>query len=858
MPRRHTAATIALIAAAGALQAAPASAVPRPFLDVRDRPAAPRVATGVRPLTRPSAGTPAEIATRFVRRGGGALRLGAAGAAALREVRRTAIPGGGTLVAYRRYAGDIPSFDGGVRVLVAYDGSVLGAIGTPERDPGLDATSPRLTPGEAMRRLMADVGVRRPMTVVRGPDGPRGETAFATGESAALVAFGGRLAWQLDYRAEPLAHYAAVVDATTGAVLYRANRVKSAANDALVWEQYPGAPNGGSAALRDLTPYLSPGATDLSGPFAHAWSDVNDNDSGTVTPDDHIVPLDAPDPGEAVTRTGTGASFAFPFAEFAQPAGACQVVRKCSWDFDTANSWQTNRRQNAVQAFYYVNRFRERLAAAPISFSAADGDFRDGDRVLVNTDDGAAGPGGRPNSQHTDNAYMDTPPDGRSPTMAMFLFFNDGDFRDVNGGDDAAIVYHEFTHGLSSRLVTVAPGGEQALNGPQPGAMGEGWSDFYAKDMLVGQFPADDTAAPGEVDMGEYIDSVPNSIRTQPLDCPVGASAPACPGTATAGSGGYTYGDFGRVAPGPEVHADGEIWAETMWDLRAAVGSEVTRAIVTQGMRLSPPEPTFLEERDAILLADRQLFPQGDHSGAIWAVFGARGMGADASSPTATTALEGFKRPPTAALAITPSPAVRGQTVTLDASASSDPDGSVASLDFDLDGDGANDVSGTTARTQTFAYPAAGTFHPVATVHDDEGRTDTASSTVEVVEPAPPAPAVGPPAAVRRAPLITLRRTGTRGRIRLTVRCDAACSGTARLTITRKLARRLGLGATRRVGRLRIRLARAGTRTFTVRLSRATRRSMRRAGVRRLSVRVSAAVTDSGRRRTARYRRCAC
>jgi hypothetical protein len=39
---------------------------------------------------------------------------------------------------------------------------------------------------------------------------------------------------------------------------------------------------------------------------------------------------------------------------------------------------------------------------------------------------------------------MDTPPDGTSPTMAMFLFFNNGDFRDVNGGDDAAIVYHEY------------------------------------------------------------------------------------------------------------------------------------------------------------------------------------------------------------------------------------------------------------------------------------------------------------------------------------------------------------------------------------------------------------------------------
>ena len=32
-------------------------------------------------------------------------------------------------------------------------------------------------------------------------------------------------------------------------------------------------------------------------------------------------------------------------------------------------------------------------------------------------------------------------------------------FRDVNGGDDAAIVYHEYTHGLSNRLVTDADGG---------------------------------------------------------------------------------------------------------------------------------------------------------------------------------------------------------------------------------------------------------------------------------------------------------------------------------------------------------------------------------------------------------------
>ena len=40
---------------------------------------------------------------------------------------------------------------------------------------------------------------------------------------------------------------------------------------------------------------------------------------------------------------------------------------------------------------------------------------------------------------------------------------------------------------------------------------------------------------------------------------------PRAPG---AGPGGYTYGDFGKIAGGPEVHADGEIWLETLWDLR--------------------------------------------------------------------------------------------------------------------------------------------------------------------------------------------------------------------------------------------------------------------------------------------------
>ena len=145
--------------------------------------------------------------------------------------------------------------------------------------------------------------------------------------------------------------------------------------------------------------------------------------------------------------------------------------------------------------------------------------------------------------------------------------------------------------------------------------------------------------------MGEYTDSGRDMIRTQALDCPVGGAAAACPGSGGAGAAA-TLRRLRQGRRGARGHADGEIWAETLWDLRAArrLGARAA-GIVTDGMRLSPPEPSFLDVRDAILLADRQLFPQGDHSEAIWAVFGTRGMGADASSPTATTALEGFQAP---------------------------------------------------------------------------------------------------------------------------------------------------------------------------------------------------------------------
>src|SRR5256885_15197739 len=114
------------------------------------------------------------------------------------------------------------------------------------------------------------------------------------------------------------------------------------------------------------------------------------------------------------------------------------------------------------------------------------------------------------------------------------------DFPPTNGSDEADIVYHEYTHGLSNRLVVDALG-NSTLGGGQAGSMGEAWSDWYAMDFLNNLGVQPDTAAPGEVRIGNYVGGGADLIRSHPMDCPVGSTSPKCPCFPdTVGPGGVT------------------------------------------------------------------------------------------------------------------------------------------------------------------------------------------------------------------------------------------------------------------------------------------------------------------------------
>jgi hypothetical protein len=342
-------------------------------------------------------------------------------------------------------------------------------------------------------------------------------------------------------------------------------------------------------------------------------------------------------------------------------ANACSPEFPCTWRAGAPFSWQGNVAADAEQVYHFLNAFHDHLLAAPIGFTEAAGNFqvanssgqgRDGDPVVANVLDGAdtrANKPGLPDGNHVYNANMFTPPDGSPPLMQMYLFpsIPGAGIPSTTGGDDASVVYHEYTHGLSNRLVTFADGGG-AVNSAQAAAMGEAWSDFYAMDFLVSQgFEVDGSGA--DVIVGRYVGGGrPDFIRFEPIDCKVNVSDPSCPGGFSSGAGGYTYGDFGHVATGPEVHSDGEIWAQTLWDLRSALGSTTTLTLVTRGMELTPPEPSFLDARNAILEADQVAFG-GAHTDQLWQIFARRGMGffAIAINGGDVAPVEDFSTPPT-------------------------------------------------------------------------------------------------------------------------------------------------------------------------------------------------------------------
>ena len=541
-------------------------------------------------LTGPSTASATAVALGYVRAHADVFGLSAADLARLVPARDYVDIEGIHHLAFVQQVGGVPLFGNGLQANVTRDGRLVNVTGSPV--PGLRA------PATLRAGLSVDAAIR-----LAKKDVGETQVAPARGDTGKPVLFhtagGTRRAIQTVTMSAATPSLD-VIDAETGRVLYRdllgadlaTSRTHAAARKdrADVFEYYPGAKgSGGRTRTVSLNRpgWLPKGSVVLFGNNVHTYSDVNDNNVA--------------DAAEEVSPVG-GTGYRFPVVR-TKVAGEPCTVWVCTWDPGKSFSWQKNDERTATQNFYFINRWHDYLARAPIGFTEAAGNFQQvnasgrgkgGDPVHNESLDGADTQDGVPDLSHIDNANFATPPDGQAPTMQMYLWHVPGaspaqdPFIPTMGSDEADIVYHEYTHGLSHRLVTDADN-NPALDSVQGGSMGEAWSDWYALDYLVNQGRIKDTRKAGDINLGLYV-GAGHGIRTEAMDCPVGSTAAACPGTRGTSPGGYTYGDFGRIfdATG-DVHAAGEIWAQTLWDLRASLGPRLTESLVTRGMELSPP-----------------------------------------------------------------------------------------------------------------------------------------------------------------------------------------------------------------------------------------------------------------------------
>lgn len=318
---------------------------------------------------------------------------------------------------------------------------------------------------------------------------------------------------------------------------------------------------------------------------------------------------------------------------------------------------------SVVQLFYWCNWMHDQLYE--LGFTEAAGNFQkdnlgrggqDNDAVIADAQDGSG----------VNNANFTPTEDGEAPRIQMYIF--DGPTPKRDGSFDAEIVLHEYTHGLSTRLV----GGGLGISQLQPAGMGEGWSDFYALALLTQPGEDPDAVYPmsgyATYQFSGLTENYYFGIRRYPY-CTDMTKNPLTlkdidpnqidPHVSVPISPIHPFSPFFAN----EVHYAGEVWCVTLWEARANLvkkygvmqGNRLILQLVTDGMKLSPPNPTFLEARDAILQADL-LNNSGANWLDLWTAFAKRGMGFSAWVPTAdsTTAIREAYDLPDAMLVLSP------------------------------------------------------------------------------------------------------------------------------------------------------------------------------------------------------------
>jgi extracellular elastinolytic metalloproteinase len=575
-------------------------------------------------LTDARPGEPMAIAMDFVRANLTALGLEAADLEGMRvrNVVRTK-QNGATHIYLQQVLNGIDVYNGQLQINVSRDGRIMniGNSFMPTLARSMGSMTPRLPLNTAVEEAMKFAGTKiaaRPrvlgasqgvqqVTRVSGEgislDGP------ITGKLMILPIRPGeaKLVWNFQMTGSDKNMWDITVDADTGQTW---SRTTWTSNDA--YRVYPfnvASPNHTSPLPPSDGRILANNpANAAASPFG--WHDTNGaaGAESTLTQGNNVqayTDVDANNAPDANSSPNGGANLVFDF-----PLPLTQAPSAY--------------RPAAVANLFYLNNIMHDIQYQ-YGFDEAGGNFQmnnygrggvGNDSVRAEAQDGSG----------TNNANFSTPPDGQRPRMQMFTWTAPTPDRD--GDIDATIVFHEYGHGISTRLVG-GPANSSCLGSAQQ--PGEGLSDWWAL-VYTGQPGDRGTDGRG---VGTYSLGQPNTglgVRTQRY-----STDPAI--------NNFTYQSISGLA---RPHGVGSVFAQAAWEMywklvdkygfdpnlanaNGTAGNQRAMFIVNEGLKNTPCNPSMLQVRDGYLAAAASV-RNGEDVCLVWAGFAGVGMGVNAVS----------------------------------------------------------------------------------------------------------------------------------------------------------------------------------------------------------------------------------
>lgn len=578
-------------------------------------------------LTGPNAGTPLQIAVSYLAAHGQEIGITPADLTTMAITDQyTDATGARTTHLYLRqtYNG-LPVGNVVANVNISRKGEVInvggGFVGNLAAQSTGVVTAPGLSASQALLALAPTLGLPlQELPVVEDTQpGPAQPTVLrAPGLSLdpiparlQYIATGGggvALSWDFVLRTPDGAHwYDASVDAGTGVV----TDLNDWANDLASYRVYG-------------TPTRDPGdgprtlLTDPSDPIAspYGWHDTNGVTGAEFT-------LTRGNNANAYEDSANANTPGF------QPDGKASLT--FDYPLDLTGAPNTYRPAAITNLFYWTNVIHD--IHYQYGFNEASGNFQvnnygrggvGGDEVQAEAQDGSG----------VDNANFATPPDGSQPRMQMYVWNTSNPNRD--GDLDADVIVHEYGHGVSTRL-TGGPSNSNSLNAQQSGGMAEGWSDWWS--MMFTMKPTDTATSARSLAVYAY----GSNLRRQPYSYDLNVDS-------------ITFDAYNGGFPNNEVHNAGEIWASALWDFTwlliqkygfdanlakgytgpGSAGNLLALQLVMDALKLQPANPSFIDARNALLLADQAL-TGGQNVEEIWKAFARRGLGASASTSGANS-----------------------------------------------------------------------------------------------------------------------------------------------------------------------------------------------------------------------------